>query len=117
MSELKAYDMSRFQRIIGNDGDRVQGTWQALHTGSHGTEVLVWPVDVRVYADAEHSWAQGISRGDFSARITDGVVDLRPSDVQESKRAICQDSWDELVAVLQTVAATMLEAIKESPNV
>ena len=102
MSEIKAYDLSKYQRIIGNDGSRIQGNWHTL-INKRG-EVLITPIEVTFWDEGRYSGRIFYPR-DLTAWIrADDTVDIPKHMVTESKWAEVEDAWDELVAVIRAVA-------------
>lgn len=85
MSEPHAYDMTRFQRIIGVDGGRVTGLFHVLST--HVGDYHVQPIDVTVWDsdDGDHTSGRVLYSGDLTAFVKDGVVDIPPHLVSSAK--------------------------------
>jgi hypothetical protein len=108
-TELKAYDMGRFQRIVGNEGTRVSGMWRVLSLKREGEdEHLVLPLDVTIWMGAdgdEHRWGQGVRAEDFSADVVDGVVQLDPDRISDkNKRAAVLDHLEQMRETILAVA-------------
>ena len=109
---MSAYDLSRYQRLIGVDGGRVTGTfWATTPVGGKDRSTIVETVDVLVWHDDEHTSARVLRSGDLSASIQDGDVDLRLHMIADDRRADVQDAWDEMVDALSAVAVAALRAV------
>ena len=106
---MKAYDMSRHQRVIGTDG-RISGTWIALQASSRAEarEVLIKANDVTIYDEAHRS-GRCMYSADFTAWVRDGVVDLPMHMVREEIRADVEDARAEIDETLKLIAEVFLE--------
>ena len=73
MSEVLAFDMSRFQRVIATQG-RIKGSFVVQGSEHHGV-FAVEPMEVILY-DEDRSWGQILRPGDFEVTVKDGVPSL-----------------------------------------
>jgi hypothetical protein len=101
--ETQAYDMGRFQRVVGGDSDRITGTWRTLK--SDRAEALIWPLDVIIWDSPSHNSGITFGMRDFSATVSDdGEVDISDYSLSDNKKADLRSVMDELVPLLVTVA-------------
>jgi len=110
MGDVRAYDMSRFQRIISTDGGRIRGSFRALTTGKHGDEVLIWPIEVTVEFDGG-TWGQMLYSHDMTATVRGQEVDIPKHMIAERKLATIEDAWDDMTAALLAVATVARETM------
>lgn len=103
MSEQRAYDMGRFQRIVGVEGPRVRGSFRATST-KKGDKVHVSPIDVTIY-DEGHNSGRIIRDDDLIAFVKpDGEVDIPKHMLRENTRYDIEDVWDEMASAVRLVA-------------
>jgi hypothetical protein len=101
MSETRAYDMSKYQRVIGFDGDRISGTFHVL-ASSDDSEAWVKPIDMQIW-DEGHRSGRILYSNDLTASVLDGEADLREHMIASNKLADVQAVWDEMKAALVTI--------------
>lgn len=103
MSEQKAYDLGRFQRIVGVEGPRVRGNFIALATAD-GQTIHVSPIEVKIWDEGHHS-GRIIRPDDMTAFVKpDGEVDIPKHMLRENTRYDIEDAWDEMVSAVRLVA-------------
>ena len=102
-NEIKAYDMGRFQRIVGVEAPRITGMFRVLSMKDEREETLVWPLDMTIWFDNKH-WGRTYDADDFTAKVKAGVVNLDANDVRDSKRAEVEEVIEELRAVILAVS-------------
>jgi len=74
MSEqVTGHDMSRFWRLVSNDGGLVKGTWWVTRPDAKGRQ-HVKPIDVLMWDDTRRS-ALTLKLDDFTAFVNDGQVE------------------------------------------
>lgn len=101
--EIKAYDMGRFQRIVGVEAPNISGKFMVLG-GMEDRATIVWPIDATLWFDGRR-WGRVYHSEDFSADVKHGATDFSPKDVRdEKKRAEVEELIDELRAVIVAVA-------------
>lgn len=107
MIEQKAYDMGRFQRIVGVEGPRVRGSFIA-HATNEDDRIHVSPFDVTIW-DEGHLSGRIIHHEDLLAFVDpEGTVDIPKHMLREDKRHDIEDVWDEMVSAVRLVAETAL---------
>jgi len=106
---MKAFDLSKYQRVIGSDG-RVSGSWKVLGgVGRDPEHLYITPIDVTVY-DETRSWGRVFYSGDFTLTVQDGVVELSgPRD--ESKMHDIRDAQTEFDATVLMVADVFMDTV------
>lgn len=102
---MKAYDMSRHQRVFGTDG-RISGTWVALSAKSG--EVLIKPHEVTIY-DETRTYGRVLSRDSLTAWVRNGVVDVPKHMIREETRAEIEEAWNELIELLGLIAQSFFD--------
>lgn len=103
MSEIHAYDLGRYQRIVQVDGNRVRGKFEVLYARD-GREFWVSAIDVTVYADEARSWGRIFYYGDLKGSVENGVASLSKHMVSSDRLADVEDVWDEMLEVLVAAA-------------
>lgn len=101
-----AYDMSEHQRVIATDG-RISGTWVVLKASSKAgreREFIVKPNDVTIY-DETRTYGRVMYTPDLTAWVRDGVVEIPRHMVSDGVAAEVEEVRDELVELLQHIAA------------
>lgn len=107
---MKAYDMSRFQRVIGTDG-RISGTWIALQSRSE-RDIHIKPSDVTIY-DETHSYGRVLGRDDLLAFVRDGEIDVPKHMISERIRPEVEEVWEELIELLALIAQAFIDGPRE----
>ncbi len=102
---MKAYDMSRHQRVIGTDG-RISGTWVVLSAKSG--EVLIKPHEVTIY-DETRTYGRLLRPDSLTAWVRDGEVDVPKHMIREETRFEVEDAWDELIELLTLIAKAFFD--------
>lgn len=72
MSEVKGHDMSRYWRLVNNEGGLITGTWWV--TRPENGQQHVKPVDVVMWNEGRHAGVT-LKFDDFTAWINDGEVE------------------------------------------
>lgn len=106
-NEMKAYDMGRFQRLVGGESERASGMFRTLSMKDDRNETLVWPIDLTLWMGEEgyrRRWGRTYGPDDFSAKVKDGVVELDPQRVPATKRAEVEEVLEELKALILAVS-------------
>lgn len=104
-AEINAYDLGRFQRIVGVDAPNISGNFRVLSLKDERQEHLVWPIEVTLWFDSRR-WGRTYISEDFSARVKNGETDFTAKDVRrEDKRAEVQELEEELRQVIVAAAA------------
>jgi len=98
----KAFDMSRFQRIIATDETRIRGSFVVHSSDSHGI-FSVDPLDVTIYSE-EGSWGRVVKYGYFEVDLTDGVPTLGRI-LNEATRADIEEAREPINEALAVVVA------------
>lgn len=112
MIETRAYDMSKYQRVIGFDGDRISGTFHVL-ASSGDSEAWVKPIDMQIWDEGHHS-GRILYSNDLTASVLDGEADLREHMIASNKLADVQAVWDEMKAALVTIVEAFRSAVPVS---
>lgn len=102
MGETKAYDLGRFQRLVGVDGKRVSGTFMVL-SAKNSRQMWVTTVDVVVW-DEGHNSGRVLHSQDLTASVQDGEADLHERSIASNKVDDVLDVWDEMKAALVAAA-------------
>lgn len=108
--EVKAYDLTKFQRLIGVDSKRVTGKFMVLGFPDRAERNGLWisAIDVVVWSE-DKSWGQGLTLNDLTTLVEEGVEpDL--SIREENRNATVAEVRDEMIAALRAVAAEYLRA-------
>lgn len=107
MSEATiGHDMSRYWRLVSNDGGLVTGTWWVTRPDDRrGGEQHVKPIDVTVWSEGRHHGVT-LHSEDFTAFVKGGEVEpisihARHSHVEHE----ANERLDEITAVVVAVAA------------
>jgi hypothetical protein len=75
MSEpLTGHDMSRYWRIVTNEGGLITGTWWVTRPDDRRGTSHVKPIDVVMWSEGKHHGLT-LKPDDFTAFVTDGVVE------------------------------------------
>ena len=120
---MKAYDMSRYKRVIGTDG-RISGSWVVLQgrqpRDGEQQEYIVSPIDVTIY-DESRSFGRVLYPSDLTAWVCeDGSVSLAKHRIAERIRPEVEEVWDEMVELLELIMRAFIdgprEAVTESPD-
>lgn len=102
---MKAYDLSRYQRLIGVESERITGTFKVLlPVGGRRATVHVTPVEVRIWDSPEKHSGRILHYPDFTAFVDGEDVSIPLHMVNSDKRADVQEAMDELERVLLAVA-------------
>lgn len=97
---MKAYDMGRYYRVVGNEGSRIRGTWVVMKSPRDG-ERFVYPHDVVIWDEAGRGGM--VFRAEaFTATVTaEGVV---IGGIGGHAKHDLEDARDELIVVVRQVA-------------
>lgn len=97
----KGHDMSRYWRLVNNEGGLVTGTWWVTRPDDKRGTAHVKPIDVVMWSEGRHHGLT-LRSEDFTAFITDGEVE------PISVRARHDHVQREADARLDEIAATVL---------
>lgn len=110
---MKAYPLSRYQRLVGISGGLVTGTFKVLRARV-GDRAWVETVDVTVSDDEDHRSGIVLYSGDLTASVENGVADLRDYMIHpDTKRAAVLAAEDAMRAALVGAAAQFPETLPE----
>lgn len=99
------HDMSRYWRLVSNDGGLITGTWWVTRPDKRG-EQHVKPIDVTMW-DENHRSGLTLQMYDFTAFVKGG--DVEPIQVRARHahvQAEAEARHDEIADVVRVVAAT-----------
>ncbi len=106
---MRAFDMSRFHRVIATDG-RVSGSWKvAGGAGRNPEQLTVTPIAVDVMDEALHSGRVFYSN-DFTILVDGEQVELT-GPRNESKIADLEDAWDAVCEAMLLVAEVWRQVV------
>jgi hypothetical protein len=111
MSQMKVYDMSRYQRIVGVESDRISGKFYILRSDEESA--WVHSLDVTVWGDETRRFGRLLYSGDLSAQVKGGAARLSKHMVASDKLADVEDVWDEMLTVLVAVAEVFPKPVTE----
>lgn len=103
MTEVKAYDMGQFQRLVSVESERVSGMFRVLSLKNERQESLVWPIDLTLWMGPEGDrryWGRTYGPSDFDAKVKAGSVEIDPRRVPKNKRAEVEEVIEELKAAI-----------------
>jgi hypothetical protein len=104
MSALRAFDLTRFQRLVAVEGGLVTGTFAVMPATRAERESWVKAYDVVLWSDDEHSSGLVLYSNDLTCAVRDGAAELSIFDTR--KEAAIRDAWPHLkVAVEGALAA------------
>lgn len=107
---MMAFDLSRYQRLIGVDAGRIQGEFYVLG-GVTSEKVWIRPINLTIWN--EHRTAGRVFySNDFSASVEGDKVNLPKRMITPSLLADVEDVWDELMVVLVKVAEAFEEGVE-----
>lgn len=102
---MKAYDLSRYQRLICVESERITGTFKVLlPVGGRRATVHVSPVDVSIWDSPEKHSGRILHYPDLTAFVDGEDVRIPLHMVNSDKRADVQEVMDELERVVLAVA-------------
>ena len=111
---MKAYSMDRFWTIVGVEGGRVTGMFVAVIPMSRlDDRTMVYPLDVTVWHDDEHTSGRLLYGKDFVAWVDGENVTLAKHMIASDKRADVEGAWEPMLAALRAVALVASEPSKE----
>ena len=106
MSEkTTGHDMSRYWRLVNNNGGLITGTWWVTRPDEKSGTSHVKPIDFVMWSEGRHSGLT-LHSEDFTAFVTDGVV--KPIKVRARHDYVTAEAearQDELAAVVLAVVA------------
>lgn len=115
-TQPKAYDMSRYQRVIGTDG-RISGKWIVFEgrkpREGEIQEYIVKPIDVTIYDDTR-LFGRTLNPGDLTAWV-DAVGNARIPEhmIAEHIRPEVQEVWNELINLLSLITTAFIAGPSE----
>lgn len=109
-TEARAYDMSRYQRVIGTEG-RISGTWIVLSARGRD-RVCIRPYDVTIY-DETHRSGRILGRDDLLAWVRGDEVDVPKHMVRDHVRDEVDEVWNELTELLKLIARAFVNGPRE----
>lgn len=98
---MRAFDMSRYQRVIAVDEGRIRGTFhvsgsdQAKTTWVKAHDVVIW--------DEGHRAGRVFYSNDLAGSVTGGNAELSKHMVNPRLLPDVEDVWEEMLAVLAAV--------------
>jgi hypothetical protein len=100
---MRAFDMSRYQRVIAVDAGRITGSF---HVSGHSRERASWVTahDVTVW-DEGHNGGRLYYSNDLTGSVEHGVATLSKHMVSSDRLAEVEEVWDDMLAVLVAVVA------------
>lgn len=101
---MKAFDLSRYQRLIGVESERIRGNFYALST-EVGGRIWIYPTNVTIW-DERRLTGRTLFSGDFAASVRSGLPRISKHMINPSLLAAVEDVWDEMLAVLVLVTET-----------
>ena len=107
---MKAYEMSRYQKVIGTDG-RISGTWVAIGGLRDRDELIVKPHNVVIY-DETRTFGSVLTEPDLTAWVRESVVDIPKHMIAERVRYDVEEVWDEMLALMTLIE----EAYRRGPT-
>lgn len=107
----RAYDMSKYQRLVGVDGRLISGTFAVSMPLGEDRAAWVKTHDVVIWDEGHHS-GRCLYSNDLTGSVKDGVASLSKHMVAERIRPDVEDVWDDMLAVLVAV----VEAAQRGPS-
>ena len=105
---MRAFDMSKYQRIIATEG-RIRGDWKVLGgVGRNPENLIVVPIDVVIY-DHDRRSGRCFYSNDFHVTIEDGKVNLRVDGADKFKMLEIEDVRADFDATMMLVAQAYKE--------
>lgn len=99
-----AHDMSRYWRLVTNEGGLITGTWWVTRANKRGVH-HVKPIDVIMWSEGRHSGLT-LNSDDFTAFVKDGQVEPISVRAQHSHvEAEANARLDEITAAVLAVIA------------
>lgn len=99
----KGHDMSRYWRLVSNEGGLVTGTWWVTRPDAKGKQ-HVKPVDVTIWDEARHGGVI-LKLDDFTAFVRDGQVE--PISVRSRHDHITAEAKGRLAEIEAAVLAVL----------
>lgn len=112
-TEIRAFDMSRYQRLIATDGGQVTGTFKVSPPSRPDRETWVIPIDVVLW-DEYRSGGMILYSDDMTCAVRDGVAEL--CTYNTSKEAIIKDAWPDIKLAVEAVAAVFTQPDPPRPD-
>jgi hypothetical protein len=107
---MRAFDMSKYQRIIATEG-RIRGDWKVLGgVGRNPENLIVVPIDVVIY-DHDRRSGRCFYSNDFHVTIEDGKVNLRVDGADKFKMLEIEDVRADFDATMMLVAQAYKEGV------
>lgn len=101
------HDMSRYWRLVSNDGGFITGTWWVTRPDEkRGGEQQVRPIDVTMWNEGRH-FGVVLEQGAFAAFVKGGEVEPLHVRGRDHIVAEVRERHDEIVAVVLAVAAAV----------
>lgn len=98
-------DMSRYWRLVSNDGGLITGTWWVTRPDDRRGEQHVKPIDVTMWSEGRHSGLV-LRSEDFTAFVRDGEVEpIRVRARLAHVETEANSRLDEIAAAVLAVAA------------
>lgn len=111
---MKAYDMSRYQRVIASEG-RITGKWCVLGgVGRDPDRLIITPIEVTVYDEAR-SGGRCYYSGDFTVVVAGAMVAFS-GHRNESKMFDIDAAFSEFEMTLRLVAGAYRNSASASPD-
>jgi len=104
----RAFDMSRYQRVIATSDTRIRGSF-VVHGAEKGGVFAVDPLDVTLYSE-DGSWGRVVKYGYFEVDLDDNGVPTLGRIFNEATRADIEDVRDLINETLALVVAAFESA-------
>jgi hypothetical protein len=98
---MRAFDMSRFERVIAVESERISGSFVVLG-GDRLKETWVTAHDVVIW-DEGHNSGRVFHSDDLKGSVRDGKANLSRRMVASDRLADVEEVWDEMLAILVAV--------------
>ncbi|MDR7253745.1 hypothetical protein J2X46_002735 [Nocardioides sp. BE266] len=108
---MTGHDMSRYWRLVNNDGGLITGTWWVTRPDDKKGTSHVKPIDVVMWSEGRHHGLT-LKPDDFTAFVTDGVVE--PISIRARHDHVQSEAGHRL-AEIEAVVLTVIAAA-EWPN-
>jgi hypothetical protein len=103
---ITGHDMSRFWRLVNNDGGLITGTWWVTRPDDRKGEQHIKPVDVTMWSEGRH---HGLHLDDaFTAFVANGEV--KPIQVR-SRHEHVQNEAEHRLSEIESVVLAVAAAV------
>lgn len=105
--QTKGHDMSRYWRLVNNEGGLITGTWWVTKPDDKRGTAHVKPIDVVMWSEDRRSGLI-LKADDFTAFVTDGVVE--PISVRARHDHVTSEAMSRLTEIEAVVLAVIAAA-------